>query len=161
MSFTAEALARISWNWDEDGTDLDSLTASLLLGDGSVGTPADAVIKFDAVVLGDASATNYNLMVLVKAVFGGTTTISLQKVMAVCVTVTAASTGSARVGGAAANAFEAFYQAAGDEIVVPPGGMFVIANNAGWTVDATHKMFDVKAVGGAIVYSLAIVGLKT
>jgi hypothetical protein len=64
------------------------------------------------------------------------------------------------VGGAASNAFATPFGNASDIVVIPPGGVLVLASNEGWTVTAsTGDILKIDSGANTVIYDIAILGV--
>lgn len=86
-------------------------------------------------------------------------TLTFVEVTTIMIVSAAANTTDLTIGGATAE-FQAFFAAAGDKLVLKPGGVLFIHNPAGWAVGAgsTDDLLITNGSGAAANYSIAVVG---
>ena len=162
MSFKAELRTSLGWNWDDGAADNRRLdcVAQLLEGNGS-GQAEAAWISEDQTIL-DAASLTLDLDALTRTVLGDQLTVSFETIKALLIKNADTSTGNLVVGAAATNEWSATFGAVGDTLIIPPDGLLLTSNrDAGWTVDATHKILKLAASGGDLSYSIAVVGTTT
>jgi hypothetical protein len=159
MTFRAEIIAAIGWDWNEGAVDNDRLdyARQLLLGNGD--NQAEAVWHAENQTLLEGASVTLDLTALARTVLGDTNTLTLLTVKALLVVNEGAAGGHLLVGGAASDEWSAPFGADGDQAAVPPDSPLLLANRkAGWPVDLANRKLKLAAVGGNVSYSIAIVG---
>jgi len=131
-----------------------SLAKELLNGTGN--GQAD-VAFFDTRTLTSGSSEDLDLAGSLVDALGAT--VNMAEVCAILITADAANTTNLTVGGATAE-FQGPFGAAGDTIVVKPGGGFWVFAPAGWAVGAgsTDDLKIANGSGASATYSVAIIG---
>ena len=162
MTFKSELRASLGWDWNDGAVDNDRLDHTRQLLEGNGDGQAEAVWHAANQTLLDGAAVTLDLTALHRTILGDDHVLTLLKVKALLIVNHNAAGGSLVVGGAAANEWSAPFGAAGDQLVVPPDSPLLIGNRtAGWPVDSAHRNLKLAAAGGAVTYSIAILGTTT
>jgi hypothetical protein len=162
MSFKAEVKASVGWSWNDGALDNDRLDYSAQLLEGNGDGQAEAVWHLEDQTLLSGASSTLDLTLLARTVLGDLHTVTLLKVKALLIVSAATSVGRLLVGGAAADEWSEPFGADGDQIAVPPGSPWLIANRlAGWDMDDSHKNLKLAASAGDVDYSICIVGTVT
>lgn len=132
--------------------------ASYALATGTTAGKADLVFA-DTRTLSASSSEELDLAGFLEDAFGAT--LTFVKVVAIYVKAAAGNTNNVVVGGAASNGFAAPFGDATDTVKVGPGGVFLLANDAGYAVTASTGDLLKIANGGSgssVTYDIVIVG---
>jgi hypothetical protein len=156
---------QLGWTWrDRIGpfvvTDDNRLLSVKELSDGAAAGQADVVWHAASQTLAAGQSTTLELAALVQSVFNDTILISLVRVKAILV-VNKNATGSAflLVGAAGADEFSAPFGMLGDTVKVMPASPLLLANlGEGWSVEPGHEVLMFQAIGGEVVFDIAILG---
>jgi hypothetical protein len=159
---------QLGWTWrDRIGpfvvTDDNRLLWTKELSDGVGAGQADVVWHAAAQTLAAGQSTTLELAALVQSVFNDTILISLARVKAIMI-VNKIATGSAflLVGGANTDEWAAPFGMVGDTLKVMAASPLLLANLVeGWEVEAGYESLRLQAVGGDVVYDIAILGTAT
>ena len=158
MSFKAQVNVSLGWNWNEGAVDNGRLDFSKIFLDAGGDSPANGIWTAKDRPLAAGSSTTHDLTALQNTILGGAHTVNFATVKAVLIVNHGG--GTLTVGGAAGNEWSAPFGSPGDQIVIPPNSPCLLCNSqTGWSVDALHRNLKVAAGGGAVTYSLAIVGM--
>jgi hypothetical protein len=167
-TLTSEIKASLSWLF-QDALDLSLVSDSskldyqIALPHGAGAEQADKVWH-DERTLAAGASENVILSALPLEMFGGNWTISLASVKAILLVNGASAPGENLVlGGAASQAWQGPFAAAGDKLVVPADSCLLLVNKkAGWAVNAgVADMLRIANAGaGSITYKIAILGVS-
>jgi hypothetical protein len=162
MTFKAEIRASIGWNWNQGAADNQRLDSTRQLLEGNGAGQAEAVWHDEDVPLQDGVSETIDLTRLQRDALGATLTTTLLGVKAMLVLSDRTSVGRLVLGGAGPDEWSAPFGADGDSLEVPPDGVVLLANRGdGWPVDDAAKLLKLSAVGGPVMYSIALVGTLT
>jgi hypothetical protein len=162
MTFKAELKASLGWDWNDGAVDNDRLDYVRQLLQGNGDGQAEAVWHAVEQTLLNNTSLTLDLTALHRTILGDDNVITLLTIKAILIVNHNPAGGSLVVGGAAANEWSAPFAAAGDQFVVPPDSPLLLGNRmAGWPVDSSHRNLKLAAAGGAVTYSLAILGTTT
>lgn len=162
MSFKAEIMASLGWNWNEGALDNDRLDYAKQLLEGNGDGQAEAVWHAEGQTLLDAASITLDLTSLERTILGDLNTVTFLKVKALLIVNQSTAGGTLLVGDAAADEWSEPFGADGDQVSVPPDSPLLMANrNAGWSVDNANKNLKLAASGGAVTYGIAVVGTTT
>jgi len=90
-------------------------------------------------------------------------TLDLNVVKAMYIKADATNTLNILVGGAAVGAFESWLGAAGDKIVIPPGGTFLLTtpDAIGFDSASNNKLKIAASAAGSVTYDIVLIGEGT
>ncbi len=156
---------QLGWSWrDRIGPftviDDNRLAFRRELSDGIAAWQADVVWHAADQRLLAGQSTTFRLAALRQTLFGESVPIPLAKVKAILV-VHKGSTGDAwlLVGGAGVDEWSAPFGMLGDTAKVMPGSPLLLANvREGWEVEPGYDALKLEAVGGDVVFDIAILG---
>jgi len=156
---------QLGWTWrDRFGpftmTDDNRLHFNKELADGVESGQADVVWHAGDLTLPAGQSTTLELAALGQSVFGDMIVISLARVKAILVVNKSAATGACLLlGGAGVDEWCAPFGMLGDTVKVMPGSPLLLANLLeGWDVEFGHETLRLEAVGGDVVFDIAILG---
>lgn len=162
MGCRGQLLCSLGWSWDSGAIDEDSLSLAQLFEDGNDSGECDAIWHTEDQSLSDGASTTLDLSALTRTVLGSTITTAFLTIKAILIKVTSTTGGELIVGGAAANEWMYPFGAAGDQVSVPIASATLLSNvQWGWAVNTTNKNLKIAASGGAVTYSIAILGTIT
>lgn len=162
MSFQGEIKAVVGWNWDAGALDSARLDYSKRLYPGSGDKRAEAVWHIEDQILLAGETVTFDLTALSRDVFGGSMTLTLLAIKALLIVNLSDDQAELVVGGAASDTWWEPFFSAGDQVVVPRGSPLLLSNRRdGWLTDTSNKNLKLAAVGGNVLYSMAIVGTTT
>jgi hypothetical protein len=162
MSFKAEIRASLGWNWNHGAVDNSRLNHTRSLAEGCGQGQAEAAWHAENQALSNGSAEALDLTALPRDVLGSVLVTTLLRVKGLLVLNDTGSAGTLLVGGAGGAEWSAPFGADGDTVEIPPDGALLLSNRgAGWPVDDAHKLLRLRAAGGPLTYSLAILGAVT
>ena len=157
--------AQLGWTWrDRTGdflvTDNNQLVFKRELADGSGPDQADAVWRATDQSLGAGQSTLLCLGALEESLFGDSITIPMTRVKAILVVNRNASgDGYLMLGAAGIDEWSAPFGMIGDTLKVMPSSPLLLANvRDGWEVDLGSEMLKIEAVGGDVLFDVAILG---
>lgn len=158
--FSAELLSQVGWRWTSRGVvDDGRLRHAVSLGSESETNPAESIWYDEGAQLANATERNLDLQALERPLFGDSLVTSLGSVRAVLVVNQSGTAARLAVGGAGTNEWWGPFGAAGAKIVLPAGGSLLLASpSTGWPVTSAHRQLRLAAEGGAVSYSIALVG---
>ena len=156
---------QLGWTWrDRIGpfvvTDDNRLLSVKELSDGAAAGQADVVWHAAGQTLAAGQSTTLELAALVQSVFNDTILIALARVKAILiVNKNAAGIAFLLVGAAGADEFCAPFGMLGDTVKVMPASPLLLANlGEGWSVEPGHELLMFQAIGGEVVFDIAILG---
>lgn len=155
---------RLGWSWrDHVGTseivDNNRLEAKLEWTDGASTGQADAVWHIEDAALADGQSVDLELNALEQTLFGGTITIRFDRIKGLLIVHKLAGADYLLVGAALTKEWHEPFGSPGDTLKVMPGCPLLLANGRdGWPVDAQHARLRLRAVGGAAVFDMAVLG---
>jgi len=159
MTLTAKILARFAWNWSDGATDNTKLEVDKNLSLGPEQSQAQAVWHVEDEVLLSGNSVTLDLTALVRTVLGASLTTALVGVRGILIYSSDASVGTLLVGASGGNEWHDPFATSGQALSIPPdGAAMVAAPLLGWPVDGSHKLLKLKASGGDVTYSIAIIG---
>jgi hypothetical protein len=162
MTFKAEIRASIGWNWNQGAVDNSRLDHTKQLAEGCGDGQAEAAWHDEQRTLLEGAADVLDLTALPREVLGSVLTTTLLSVKGLLIVNDAGSDGTLVVGGAAGAEWSAPFGADGDTVEVPPDGAVLLSSRqSGWRVDDAHKRLKLRAAGGEVSYSLAVLGTLT
>lgn len=156
---------QVGWSWrDRLGpftvTDDNRLQFNRELADGVESGQADVVWHAADQTLSAGESTTLGLAALGQSLFDDMIVISLARVKAIL--VVNKSEGEAAyllLGGAGVDEWCAPFGMLGDTVKAMPGSPLLLANlREGWSVESGQEMLRLEAVGGDVVFDIAIVG---
>jgi len=156
--------AQLGWTWrDHAGetmiVDSNRQAFSKSLADGGATSQCDAVWHAAGQTLAAGESTTFALSALVQSLFGDTITIRLAQVKAILI-VNRGTSGYLLVGGATANEWHAPFGSPGATVKVMPDSPLLLANaRDGWNVGFAYNALKLAAVGDAVTYDVAILGV--
>lgn len=160
-------LAQVGWSW-QTGTDAapvvdnNRLVYRRDLDQGQEAFQADGVWHAEGQTLGQGESRTYDLQQLRFEVFGDEVTIGFQKVRAVAVVHRGQKPGALLAGGAETDAWQGPLADPADKIQVPAQGAFwAVHPEEGWPVSTESRQLRLEAVGGDVVYDIALLGNRT
>ncbi len=156
---------QIGWSWrDRLGpftvTDDNRLQFNRELADGIESGQADVVWHAADQTLPAGESMTLGLAALGQSLFDDVILIPLARVKAILV-VNKSEGGTAQLllGGAGADEWCGPFGMLGDTVKAMPGSPLLLANlREGWNVESGCEMLQLKAVGGDVVFDIAIVG---
>ena len=172
MSFRAELTINSGWSWDDGAKDASKLTYQETMAGTDATNTADAVWHDEARALTDGASDLFDLSSLTRTVLGATLTTVMTKIKAIHIVNTSTSGGKLIVGNADYDCWNEPFGASDHTFEVPLDSSAMISNRrAGWPVTglgdssssssgdgASDRMLKVAASGGAVTYSIAIIG---
>jgi len=159
MFFKGEIRAALGWIWSDGAVDNQRLDYAASWAGGNGPDQAEAVWHCENQALANGVAATLDLAALARTVLGDLNHVGFVAVKALLAINHSPGGGSLLVGGAETEAWSGPFGAAGDRVHVPPGSPLLVANRgAGWAVDAANRNLRLAAVGGDVVYSIAILG---
>lgn len=159
MTFISKVEARVDWDWRDGAVDGDSLRFLQTLEDGSDAYQSEAVWHDTNASLTSGSTRTLDLTALTRTVLGQAIDVSFDKIRAILIQVDADSTGTLVFGDAATDTWYAPLGTADDTIRIGPGSPLLIGSmDAGWSVGSSAKNLLLTAQGGAVTYSITIIG---
>jgi len=162
MSFKGELRASLGWNWSDGATDNGRLdyAAQLLSGNGD--GQAEAAWHLAGQTLANGESTTLDLTNLTRTILGDLHTVTFLTVKALLVVSHAASVGELALGDAAADTWSAPFGGDSERVFVPPDSPMLLANRrSGWAVDDSNRNLKLAAVGGEVLFSIAVLGTIT
>ena len=172
MSFDAEIVGRVGWDWEEGAKDNNRLEYAKKLLEGRGYNQAEAVWHEEERTLVDGAADIFSLDQLSRTVLGDTLTINLTEVMAILIVNLSTSGGKLIVGNAPSDPWWEPFGAIDDTVEVPLDSPLLLANRRdGWWVGTSSssgaviaagtRNLQVAADGGGVTYSITIIGTLT
>jgi len=159
MTLTGKLSAWLGWDWRDGATDADRLEFAGDIADGTGTNQAEVVWHNTAVTLQSGATRTLDLTALTRTVLGTSLSVALSSVRAILITSDSTSTGTMLVGGATTDTWSAPFGSSTDTVRVEPGSPLVLASlTAGWSAGAGSKNLKLTASGGAVTYSIAILG---
>ena len=156
---------QLGWTWrDRIGpfvvTDDNRLRSVKELSDGAGTGQADVVWHAGGQTLAAGQSMTLELAALVQSVFNDTILIPLARVKAILiVNKNASGIAFLLVGAAGTDEFSAPFGMLGDTVKVMPASPLLLANlGEGWSVEPGHELLMLQAIGGDIVFDIAILG---
>jgi len=156
---------RLGWSWrDRIGPftviDDNRLLFNKDLSDGVETWQADTVWHAADVSLETGQFMTLDLSALGQSLFGETIVIPLAKVKAILIVNKSTAAGaSLLVGGSGVDEWSAPFGMLGDTVRVMPGSPLLLANvRDGWEVEPGYEALKLEAVGGDVVFDIAILG---
>ena len=176
MSFRSEVRARVGWDWDDGTKDISKLNYEETLLSTDTTTTAEAVWHDESRALLEDASDLFDLSSMVRTVRGDVThTTSFRRIKAVEVVNLSTTGGKLIIGNSPYDACSGPFSSASDSLEVPLDSEILLVNRvAGWPVTwlgagsssssgdgITDRMLRITASGGAVTYSIAIVGKTT
>ncbi len=156
---------QLGWSWrDQIGPftviDDNRLAFHKELSDGIEAWQADVVWHAADQALQAGQSTTLGLAALGQTLFGEAVTIPLARVKAILVVNKGTAAGAwLLVGAAGADEWSAPFGMLGDTVRVMPGSPLLLANvREGWEVEPGGDALRLQAVGGDVIYDIAILG---
>jgi len=157
---------QLGWTWRDGAgthvvTNSNRFQSSQDLDNGAGSGQADAVWDIVDQSLSAGSSTTLALDDLSRDLFGDTITVALAKVKAVLVVnKNTSGSGHLLLGAAESDEWYAPLGAAGNTVKIMPGAALLLAcPQAGWDVAAGANQLRLEAVGDAVTFDVAIVGV--
>jgi len=163
MSHRALLQGKIGWDWNSGVRDRGELDFSEYFEDGNDSEEADASWHTESQTIASGESTTLDLTNLSRTVMGDVLVTEFLSIKAIFIVVES-TVWSAElvVGGAASDEWSYPFSADGDKANIPPDSPWLISNRQwGWAVDSAHKNLKLEASGGAVTYSMVIVGTIT
>ena len=162
MSFKGEIKVSAGWNWNEGAIDNDRIDYAEQLLDGNGDNQAEAAWHEESQTLTSGASITLDLSNLTRTVLGDAHAVTFLTVKALLIVNESTGAGELIVGNAASNAWFAPFDAATNEIVVPPDSPLLLASRKdGWEVDASNRNLKLTASGDDVTYSIAVLGTIT
>jgi len=159
MTFTGKLSAWLGWDWRDGATDSGRLEFGQDIADGDGTNQAEVAWHETDATLSSGTSQTLDLTALSRTILGASHSVTLTSVRAILIVSSATSAGTLLVGGAASDTWDAPFGAADDTVRVAPGSPLILASLAsGWPVDASNKNLKLTASGGAVTYSIALIG---
>lgn len=180
MSFQAAIEAFIGWCWKEGVLDNSRLRYAANLPKGRASGQADACWHVEDQALASGEVNDWDLTNLNRTVLGDTLTIEFATIKAVHIVVTSTSGGTLEVGNCPVDPWSKPWGADSHINRIPPGSNLLMSNRlAGWDVtglgasssssssgagggdfSTADRFLRLRAAGGALTYSIAILGVR-
>lgn len=157
--------ARLGWTWRDhvgEAVVVDSNRLSFVknLADGPATDQADAIWHAEGQTLAAGQSTILPLQALEQTLFGDTITIAMVQIKAIQIVNRSTDAGYLLVGGATANAWYAPFGSPADTIKVMPDSPLLLINaRDGWSVGYGYNALKIAAVGDAVTYDVAVLGV--
>lgn len=159
--------AQLGWSWrDRIGPftviDDNRLAFHQELSDGFEAWQADTAWHAADQTLLAGQSTTLELAALGQTLFGQSIVIPLARVKAILVVNKSTAAGACLlVGGAGVDEWSAPFGMLGDTVKVMPGSPLLLANvRDGWEVEPGYEALKLQAVGGDVVFDIAILGVS-
>ena len=176
MSFVAEILANLGWRWIDGAIDDSKLLYTEGFSEGIEANMAEAVWHIEDRVLAAGMADLWDLTHLTRQLFGDIHETTFARIKGILIVNQNTNDVSLMVGGAPYDQWWEPFGREDDTVEVPSDSPLLLANRGvGWAVEGydegsssssgesgANRMLQIEAgAGGAVTYSLAIIGTIT
>lgn len=173
MNLRSTIDARLGWKWVNGAVDEDNLTFKEVLANGFDDNEAEIVWHLEDEALVNGASTTWDLTALTRDILGDDHESTLGSVKAILVISASTSVGTLIVGAADYDVWWAPFDSETGTVEVPPDSPLLLVNRqGGWEVtkelssssssgeSGADRMLKVTASGGAVTYSIAIIGTQ-
>ncbi len=160
----SNVLAQLGWSWQTGAeaapvVDNNRLIHRVELDYGQDAFQADTVWHAEGQVLGQDDHLVYDLLAMEFPVFGDKVSLCFDRVRALLIVHRGQNPGVLQIGGASNNPWQGPLGEATDHIQIPASGaLWVVHPEEGWPVTPEACQLQLEAVGGDVLYDIALLG---